>query len=105
MSDAIVLDATPLGMLCHPRNPPHAAACRQWLGRLVAAGRHVIVPEIASNMPAVPRFSRLLVLRMGQVFDAFNALRIQSRICPGRSRARGPLCPAAWIDIPELPFQ
>ncbi len=46
MSAAIVLDATPLGILCHPRNPPHAAACRQWLADLVAAGRRVIVPEI-----------------------------------------------------------
>lgn len=49
MADAIVLDATPLGILCHPRNPPHVAACRQWLGQLVAAGRRVIVPEIADH--------------------------------------------------------
>ncbi len=41
-----MLDATPLGILCHPRNPPHAAACRQWLSDLVVAGRRVIVPEI-----------------------------------------------------------
>lgn len=47
MSAAIVLDTTPLGILCHPRNPPHAAACRQWLADLVAAARRVIVPEIA----------------------------------------------------------
>lgn len=43
----VVLDATPLGMLAHPRNPPHVAACRQWLAALVAAGRRVVVPEIA----------------------------------------------------------
>ena len=47
MSDAVVLDATPLGVLSHPRNPPHVAACRRWLGDLVAAGRRIIVPEIA----------------------------------------------------------
>ncbi len=47
MSSAVVLDAGPLGILCHPRNPPHAAACRQWLTSLVAAGRRVVVPEIA----------------------------------------------------------
>jgi predicted nucleic acid-binding protein len=47
MSAAVVLDATPLGILCHPRNPPAVMACRQWLDDLVAAGRRVIVPEIA----------------------------------------------------------
>lgn len=44
---AVILDATPLGLLCHPRNPPHAAACRRWLADLLVAGRRVIVPEVA----------------------------------------------------------
>lgn len=44
---AVVLDATPLGLLTHPRNPPHVAACRQWLGDLIAAGHRLILPEIA----------------------------------------------------------
>jgi predicted nucleic acid-binding protein len=47
MSAAVVLDATPLGILCHPRNPPHVLACRQWVQRLLQAGRRVLVPEIA----------------------------------------------------------
>jgi predicted nucleic acid-binding protein len=47
MSDAVVLDATPLGILCHPRNPPHVMACRQWANAFVLAGRRVLVPEIA----------------------------------------------------------
>jgi predicted nucleic acid-binding protein len=47
VSAAVVLDATPLGILCHPRNPPHVATCRQWLVDLIGAGRRVIVPEIA----------------------------------------------------------
>ncbi len=47
MSDAVVLDATPLGILCHPRNPPQVAACRQWVDDLLIAGRRVLVPEIA----------------------------------------------------------
>lgn len=47
MSDAVVLDATPLGILCHPRSPPQVMACRQWVADLLAAGRRVIVPEIA----------------------------------------------------------
>ena len=44
---AVILDTTPLGILCHPANPPHAVACRQWVADLLAAGRRVIVPEIA----------------------------------------------------------
>jgi hypothetical protein len=47
VSGAVVLDSTPLGILCHPRSPPHVLACRQWLADLLAAGRRVIVPEIA----------------------------------------------------------
>ena len=47
MSPAVVLDSTPLGILCHPRSPPHVVACRRWLADLCAAGRRVIIPEIA----------------------------------------------------------
>jgi predicted nucleic acid-binding protein len=44
---AVVLDTTPLGILCHPRNPPPVVACRDWLAALEAAGRRVVLPEIA----------------------------------------------------------
>jgi len=47
MKDAVVLDSTPLGILCHPRNPPHVIACRQWVEALLLAGRRVLLPEIA----------------------------------------------------------
>jgi len=47
VSVAVVLDSTPLGLLCHPRQPPPVVACRQWITHLLAAGRRVIVPEIA----------------------------------------------------------
>jgi len=43
----VVLDSTPLGILCHPRNPPHVLACRQWVADLLRVGRRVILPEIA----------------------------------------------------------
>lgn len=46
MNDAVVLDSTPLGILCNPRNTPQVLDCRQWLADLLAAGRRVIVPEI-----------------------------------------------------------
>lgn len=47
MSAVIVLDTTPLGILCHPRSPPLVQACRQWIADLKTAGRRVIVPEIS----------------------------------------------------------
>jgi hypothetical protein len=46
LADVIVLNSTPLGILCHPRTPPHVLDCRQWLADLLAAGRRVIIPEI-----------------------------------------------------------
>jgi predicted nucleic acid-binding protein len=47
MSAVVVLDATPLGLLCHPRNPVPVMACRQRVADLLAAGRRLIIPEIA----------------------------------------------------------
>lgn len=47
MSDAVVLDTTPLGLLCHPRNPPQVVACRQWVDDLLVAGCRVVIPEIS----------------------------------------------------------
>src|SRR4051794_15849548 len=47
MSDVVVLDATPLGILSHPRNPPHVMACREWISDLLLSNRRVIVPGIA----------------------------------------------------------
>jgi predicted nucleic acid-binding protein len=44
---AVVLDSSPLGLLCHKRNPPPATACRAWVDDLLKSGRRVIVPEIA----------------------------------------------------------
>jgi hypothetical protein len=44
---AVVLDASPLGILANPRNPPHVVACRQWVAALQMAGWRVVLPEIA----------------------------------------------------------
>ena len=47
MSRTIVLDATPLGMVCHPNAKGEALACKLWLADLLAHGNRVIVPEVA----------------------------------------------------------
>lgn len=47
MSDAIVLDSSPLALLCHPKNSLRASECRRWAERQHRLGRRVIVPEIS----------------------------------------------------------
>lgn len=42
----ILLDATPLGLLCGQVRKPNVAACRQWCNALKAAGHTIIIPEI-----------------------------------------------------------
>lgn len=46
MNPAVVLNSTPLGILCNPRTTVQVSECRQWLDDLLAAGRRVIIPEI-----------------------------------------------------------
>lgn len=46
MSAAVILDAGPLGLLCHPKPRPGPVACRKWLTGLLTAGCRVLVPEI-----------------------------------------------------------
>ena len=47
MSQVVLLDAGPLGLVTNPRRSPQSVACAQWLQALVARGSRVIVPEIA----------------------------------------------------------
>jgi len=70
MSDVVVLDSTPLGILCHPRNPPQVMACRQWVDDLLAVGRCVAVPEIADyevRRELVRRNSRVALSNLDQL--------------------------------------
>jgi predicted nucleic acid-binding protein len=47
MSVAVVLDTSPLGLLVNLSGTAQPLACRAWLRSLQAAGRRIIVPEIA----------------------------------------------------------
>jgi predicted nucleic acid-binding protein len=42
----VVLDASPVGLLSHPRQSPPSLACHQWVSRLVRRGVRVCLPEI-----------------------------------------------------------
>ena len=46
MSDVVVLNSGPGGLLTNPHNTPVPVAIRQWLADLLAAGRRVVLPEI-----------------------------------------------------------
>ena len=47
MSQVVLLDTGPLGLVTNPRRSSQSVACAQWLQALVAHGIRVIVPEIA----------------------------------------------------------
>jgi len=47
VSQVVLLDAGPLGLVTNPRRSQQSIACAQWLQALVAHGSRVIVPEIA----------------------------------------------------------
>jgi predicted nucleic acid-binding protein len=42
----IVLDASPVGLLANPEQPPEALACYRWAARLVNRGVRVCLPEV-----------------------------------------------------------
>ena len=46
MSPVVLLDSGPLGLVTNPKMSGTSLACAQWLQRLVAGGRRVILPEI-----------------------------------------------------------
>jgi len=47
VSQVVLLDTGPLGLVTNPRRSPQSVACAQWLQALVTRGIRVIVPEIA----------------------------------------------------------
>ena len=47
MSQVVLLDAGPLGLVTNPRRSPQSTACAAWLQSLVTAGVRVVIPEIA----------------------------------------------------------
>ena len=47
MSQVIILDAGPLGLITNPKLSPQSVACAQWLQTHLTSGSRVIIPEIA----------------------------------------------------------
>jgi len=53
MSEIVLLDSAPLGMLSNPKSTAENDECRAWLARLLARGMKVGIPEVADY--EVPR--------------------------------------------------
>lgn len=47
MSHVIVLDASPLGLICHSNPRGDAVVCQKWFDELVLNGHRVVFPAIA----------------------------------------------------------
>ena len=47
MTQVVLLDSGPLGLVTNPKRSPQSVACAQWLQSLITAGIRVILPEIA----------------------------------------------------------
>ncbi|MDB9315493.1 PIN domain-containing protein [Spirulina sp. CS-785/01] len=46
MSQIILLDSTPVGLITNPKTNPLAVECQEWFNRLFQRGFDVILPEI-----------------------------------------------------------
>jgi predicted nucleic acid-binding protein len=72
MSDVIVLDSGPLGLILQRPGYPQADACRAWLKRHLSASRSVVLPEII-DYEIRRELLRLKKARAVAKLDAFAA--------------------------------
>jgi predicted nucleic acid-binding protein len=78
VSDPVVLDSGPFGVLTNPNLNPAPVAIRRWLADLQARGRRVILPEIADY-----EIRREFILgNMTQSLALLDALAIQVEYLP-----------------------
>jgi predicted nucleic acid-binding protein len=74
MADAVMLDATPLGKLAHPR--PHLEIAK-WFDALLAAGTTIIISEIADYEVRRELLAAGLVASINHLDDLKNRLTYQ----------------------------
>jgi predicted nucleic acid-binding protein len=80
MTDAVLLDAGPLGMISHPRASGDIV---EWLATLVAAGVEVLIPEVADY--EVRR--ELLRTGRGRGIERLDILKVSLGFVPITSEA------------------
>jgi predicted nucleic acid-binding protein len=78
MAAAVVLDTGPVGTLSNPRGGSIVVACRTWAASQLAAGRRVIIPEVADY--EVRR--ELIRLKARRSLAALDGLTVQFEYLP-----------------------
>lgn len=94
----IILDSGPLGMLTHRGGSPDIADCKLWVERLLAAGDHVVVPEICDyevrrellRIGSLSSIERLDSLARGLEYLPLNtAMMRDAAVLWAKSRSKG----------------
>ena len=79
----VVLDASPVGFLTHPRPSPAAIACYQWVRGLLREGVRVCLPEIIDyeiRREAILKASTRGLARLDQLPSLVDYLPIQTPV-------------------------
>jgi predicted nucleic acid-binding protein len=108
VNPAIVLNSTPLGILCNPRTTAQVSECRQWLDNLLAAGRRVIIPEITDYEIRRELIRRASVVALGNL-DGYGrqleylpittvAIRLAANLWAQARNAGQPTAPDPALD-------
>ena len=105
---AIVLDTGPLGILTNPNHTAIPIACRSWLAALLAAGRRVILPEIAdyeirrelirANLKSAVQLLDLLVFQVEYLPLTTAAMRLAAEFWAQARNAGTPTAVGAALD-------
>jgi predicted nucleic acid-binding protein len=105
---AVVLDTGPLGILINPNHTSIPVACRAWLASLQAAGRRVVLPEIAdyevrrelirANRPAALQFLDHLITQVDYLPLTTAAMRLAAELWAQARNAGLPTTSGAALD-------
>jgi predicted nucleic acid-binding protein len=108
MSDIILLDTGPLGLITHPKASSENEACNRWLGSQIAKGVRVLVPGISDyelrrkmlHIGSTKGIAKLDALKRTIGFDPITtAVMDQAATFWARARLMGsPTAPDAAID-------
>jgi predicted nucleic acid-binding protein len=108
MSDVILLDTGPLGLVTHPKASPENEACNRWLESQITKGVRVLVPGISDyelrrkllQIGSMKGIAKLDALKRAIGFDPITtAVMDQAAAFWARARVMGsPTAPDAALD-------
>jgi predicted nucleic acid-binding protein len=108
VNTAVVLDAGPIGTLANPRGGQRVLACRSWTAAITAAGRRIIVPEVADyeiRRELIRLNARRSLLALDALANQFEylplssaAMRLAAEFWAAARRGGFPTAPDPAID-------